>query len=408
MKRLLAVLAVVAVLVGCKSGTSVTDPFFGRTTVTPPGTGQIPGQGVPGQGATNPYYAPPAGGGTSAQPQTPPQWLLGPQNAVPSTTTPKTSPSPPTATTAPGTFTPQWATPQTPSATAPSATTPGKAATPNRYLPPGGSYNYKGSSDSSRSTGSSWSQARAESPSLIRNSQGNMLTTAATDSRSGGRNEPIGKLATDPTIPAAATSSAVATAGSSGGQTGPSGVNSTVGGSLAGRERIIRTIEPRPMDAAARSLARPWPYGATSAGRSTGRSTTPSKAIDIMDLPPARSSASSAGLQSPRTSGGVRLASGSSGSFTPSARYGHDPEYRWLRGKLEYSQIDRGWKLRYIPIDGQTDDYGGSVVLGKDSLGAGLERGHFVEVRGQLAGGAKPEHGYAPVYEVAEIKRLDK
>ncbi len=141
-----------------------------------------------------------------------------------------------------------------------------------------------------------------------------------------------------------------------------------------------------------------------------------------MDLPPSRNSASST------DSNAVRLASAnsnvpasatastavpvsavvSSDSFTSSARYGHDPDYRWLKGKLEYSQIDQSWKLRYIPIEGESDDYGGSVVLDDKSLGSGLERGHFVEVHGRVAAGTKPEGSYAPVYEVAELKRLGK
>ena len=88
------------------------------------------------------------------------------------------------------------------------------------------------------------------------------------------------------------------------------------------------------------------------------------------------------------------------------ARYAHDPQYRWLRGRLEYSHIARRWKLRYIPIDGATDDFGGSVVLSDTTLLSGYERGQLVEVRGKLGSMAPDDHSYAPDYEIHHIKRL--
>jgi hypothetical protein len=91
--------------------------------------------------------------------------------------------------------------------------------------------------------------------------------------------------------------------------------------------------------------------------------------------------------------------------FTSQANYAYDPEYRWVRGRLEYSQIDRQWKLRYIPIDAETDDFGGSVILPDPDALSGCERGDFLEIHGQL-GKRDAEEGYAPVYQVAEVKRL--
>jgi hypothetical protein len=95
----------------------------------------------------------------------------------------------------------------------------------------------------------------------------------------------------------------------------------------------------------------------------------------------------------------------STAEVSPQADYGHDAEYRWLRGKLEYSQIDRHWKLRYIPIDGATDDFGGSVILPDAKILAGCERGDFIEVQGQL-GQKTTKDSYAPSYEAAKVKRL--
>jgi hypothetical protein len=88
------------------------------------------------------------------------------------------------------------------------------------------------------------------------------------------------------------------------------------------------------------------------------------------------------------------------------ARYGHDPQYTWLKGRLEQSQVDRRWKLRYIPIDGATDSYGGSVVLDGPQT-AGLKPQEFVMVRGQLAARPQVAGTYAPVYNIEQIEPLD-
>ena len=93
-------------------------------------------------------------------------------------------------------------------------------------------------------------------------------------------------------------------------------------------------------------------------------------------------------------------------SSSSRARYGYDPQYRWLRGRLEYSGIDHRWKLRYIPVEGTTDDYGGSVVLSDVSRLSGYERGEFVEVRGALGNPAEDDLGYAPEFQIHQIERL--
>jgi hypothetical protein len=147
-----------------------------------------------------------------------------------------------------------------------------------------------------------------------------------------------------------------------------------------------------------------------------------------MDLPPA---GATSGTQSPGGSSGIRLvsateavadsASGSTrfarrstapkggaapDSFSAPARYGYDASYHWLKGKLEHSQIDRRWKLRYIPIDGSTDTFGGSVVISNPTVLDGYQRGEFVEIRGALGAQPQDDQGYAPEFEVRQVKRL--
>jgi len=88
----------------------------------------------------------------------------------------------------------------------------------------------------------------------------------------------------------------------------------------------------------------------------------------------------------------------------PAAQYGYARDYHELRGRLEYSQSQRQWKLRYIPIDGQTDRFGGSVILPADSLDERLQPGDFVTIKGQLADPSSTDSTFAPLYKPASVQ----
>jgi hypothetical protein len=97
-------------------------------------------------------------------------------------------------------------------------------------------------------------------------------------------------------------------------------------------------------------------------------------------------------------------------AFQPAANsgYAYAPDYRTLRGRLEYSQSLQRWKLRYIPINGQTDAFGGSVVLGDFPALASHKPGDMVAVRGMLAGGNTAHDGFSPRYELETIEPLSR
>jgi hypothetical protein len=88
------------------------------------------------------------------------------------------------------------------------------------------------------------------------------------------------------------------------------------------------------------------------------------------------------------------------------ATYGFDGNYAWLHGQLEYSAATKVWKLRYVPIDGPTDRFGGSVVLADSDLLAGHKAGEFVAVKGQLDGRPGPQGSFSPLYRVSEVQSL--
>jgi len=64
------------------------------------------------------------------------------------------------------------------------------------------------------------------------------------------------------------------------------------------------------------------------------------------------------------------------------ARYGHSQDYAQLRGQLEYVAKDRVWKLRYIPIHGQQDAYGGQFTLSEGAKLEAFQAGDYVTVEG--------------------------
>jgi hypothetical protein len=181
------------------------------------------------------------------------------------------------------------------------------------------------------------------------------------------------------------------------------------------------------------------------------RISLPDNVVDIMDLPPKRTGTSSGAPSGKPSSGsGLRPAGASmsvhndssvhqasattdaenpyrsrrprankpigyitqsqsdpSEQTSTTSRYGRADDHGWLKGRLEYSQAQRRWKLRYIPIDGQTDQFGGSVILRKTSLLSGFERGDYVEVNGRLT--EKAASGdYAPEYELTQIRRVER
>ncbi len=91
---------------------------------------------------------------------------------------------------------------------------------------------------------------------------------------------------------------------------------------------------------------------------------------------------------------------------TTTADYAFDADYKWLTGSLEYSRTDRRWKLRYIPIDGDTDAYGGSVLLPETADLDNYQPGDFVTIRGQIAARGPDDRGFAPLYRYEQIERL--
>lgn len=170
---------------------------------------------------------------------------------------------------------------------------------------------------------------------------------------------------------------------------------------------VVQTVPPREPSLARQSsdYSRPTPAsGPTSSRRGP---------VDINDLPPVNGGAGT------RRNDHVQQASAieADGQVTvriPTqvdagdslGRFGWADDYSRLRGQLEYLERDRCWKLRYIPVDRETDDFGGSVMIKDSASLSGFERGDFVEIRGCITKPPEEGAGFAPVYQVTKIRSL--
>jgi hypothetical protein len=84
---------------------------------------------------------------------------------------------------------------------------------------------------------------------------------------------------------------------------------------------------------------------------------------------------------------------------TAAACFAHGPDYGWLCGRVEYSRLSKGWRLRYASVD-EPDRFGGSVTLVPDPKLDALKDGQYVRVTGRLAD--RPP-GLSPEYEVESL-----
>jgi hypothetical protein len=150
-----------------------------------------------------------------------------------------------------------------------------------------------------------------------------------------------------------------------------------------------------------------------SASASSARS---GEVVDIMDLPARRASGPDSTPYSRVEPAGYTAyaapldgAERSAPRELPSAGdegpYGYDRGYRWLKGRLEYSPTSRRWKLRYIPITGHTDGYGGSVMLEDSPALQEMQRGDAVLIEGRIIGNGETG-GFAPLYRAERVSRL--
>jgi hypothetical protein len=81
--------------------------------------------------------------------------------------------------------------------------------------------------------------------------------------------------------------------------------------------------------------------------------------------------------------------------ITAHPKFAHDPNYRWMVGRLDYSKVRQTWTLRFASVE-EDDRYGGSVTLDNSGRMAAFQSGQLVRVEGQLvdADDTRPRPSY--------------
>jgi hypothetical protein len=170
----------------------------------------------------------------------------------------------------------------------------------------------------------------------------------------------------------------------------------TTSGSTSSDMRLVSLHEPS-KPATAQPIRVVEPSRPTLARTAVSSTTTFASGAprDIVTLPPAKAPAPKVTASTPRRTVGESR-----------TNFGYRPDYSMLQGRLEYSISSAQWKLRYIPIDGKTDRFGGSVVLVDNERMGDFEDGDFVAIDGELGRDGQDAVGYAPAYHLDTIRRL--
>ena len=86
-------------------------------------------------------------------------------------------------------------------------------------------------------------------------------------------------------------------------------------------------------------------------------------------------------------------------------RFGFDPQYSWLRGKLEQSPATGQWQLHYVPVQGTKDQFGGAISIANPQVLGNLQNGDYVAVQGQLQMLQIGNQTNVPQYAISVLQR---
>ncbi|NQV26864.1 MAG: hypothetical protein HQ518_21140 [Rhodopirellula sp.] len=104
-----------------------------------------------------------------------------------------------------------------------------------------------------------------------------------------------------------------------------------------------------------------------------------------------------------QSAGSVVTASGQSASGNS---LGHDPNYNWFQGRLEYVESDQAWHLTYDDTPMASDQLGGDISLSKDVKLEPQHNGMLVRASGQFDD-TKLDRLGKPVFRVSRIDPVD-
>ena len=103
-----------------------------------------------------------------------------------------------------------------------------------------------------------------------------------------------------------------------------------------------------------------------------------------------------------RSDGGVVTVSGQP---TTGGSFGHDPNYNWFQGRLEFVASDQAWHLTYDDAPTAADQLGGDISLSSDVKLEPSHNGSYVRVTGQFDD-VKLDRLGKPVFRVSRIDEV--
>ncbi|MBW3538981.1 MAG: hypothetical protein KY476_01800 [Planctomycetes bacterium] len=83
--------------------------------------------------------------------------------------------------------------------------------------------------------------------------------------------------------------------------------------------------------------------------------------------------------------------------------YAHDPEYRWLRGVVDYDRTNETWNIIYDLEPAASDRWGGTLTLVDDPLLARLRDGDVVLIEGRVDASTRDRTGRKPRYRIEHL-----
>ena len=170
----------------------------------------------------------------------------------------------------------------------------------------------------------------------------------------------------------------------------------------------IRIIEPRGVIAARSAVVEPTAQPEPVRFRPRG------DLIEISELPvrrPQSQEIQQAVYEAPAPRRSVYAVAGPPAESRPhdaladeEARYGVDADYRWLRGRLAYDDSLDQWRLDYVAPHAPVDEFGGSVMLVDSPLLDSFREGDYLIVHGVLDD-ESIELDTPPAYHVDQVLR---
>jgi len=129
--------------------------------------------------------------------------------------------------------------------------------------------------------------------------------------------------------------------------------------------------------------------------------------IRAVSSPGSESLSNASGFRSPSGDGFRPQGSSRQGNVSAETvnRFGFDPQYRWLRGQLEFDPTSQQWYLRYISQVGQPDQHGGRLLVANPIVLGDLQPGAHVQVQGRLDGRQVGPATVVPIYTISAVQR---